>query len=80
MAELFPRQMAFQLPALLSTAVGGIGQERNALRQAQRALQSILPALKEHGAEAGIGGQAVVQVNARALSALRPRPRPSLSG
>lgn len=40
--------------------VGGGGKA--ALRQTQRAVQSVVPALKAHGAEAGVGAYFVIQV------------------
>lgn len=77
MTTLFPAQMASRLPTLLNAvcaaAAGregfsgtsggaGGGGARAALRQTQKAVQSIVPALRAHGAEAGVGAHFVVQV------------------
>jgi len=72
MATLFPAQMASRLRTLLDEVCaaaastesfsGGGGSARAALRQTQKAVQSVVPALKAHGAEAGVGAHFVVQV------------------
>lgn len=73
MATLFPAQMASRLRTLLDTVCaaaagsegfsGGVGGgARVALRQTQKAVQSVVPALKSHGAEAGVGAQFVAEV------------------
>lgn len=72
MATLFPAQMASRLRTLLDEVCaaaastesfsGGGGGARAALRQTQKAVQSVVPALKAHGAEAGVGAHFVVQV------------------
>lgn len=76
MATLFPAQMASRLRSLLDTVCaaaagsegfsaaggGGGGGARVALRQTQKAVQSVVPALKAHGAEAGVGAHFVVEV------------------
>lgn len=72
MATLFPAQMASRLRMLLDTVCaaaagsegfsGGGGGARVALRQTQKAVQSVVPALKAHGAEAGVGAHFVVEV------------------
>ncbi|CAM9932769.1 unnamed protein product, partial [Ectocarpus sp. 13 AM-2016] len=79
MATLFPAQMASRLRSLLdavcAAAAGGEGLAngeggggaRAALRQTQKAVQSIVPALKAHGSEAGVGAHIVVQVFVEAL-------------
>lgn len=76
MATLFPAQMATRLRSLLDAVCaaaarseglsgggGGGGGARAALRQTQKAVQSVVPALKAHGAEAGVGAHFVVQVS-----------------
>lgn len=71
MATLFPGAMASRLRPLLdevcaaatagdSSSDGGGGKAT--LRQTQKAVQSVVPALKAHGAEAGVGAQFVVEV------------------
>ncbi|CAM9545090.1 unnamed protein product [Scytosiphon promiscuus] len=80
MATLFPAQMATRLRSLLDAVCaaaagseglsgGGVvgGGARTALRQTQKAVQSVVPALKAHGAEAGVGAHFVVQVFVEAL-------------
>ncbi|CAM9381439.1 unnamed protein product [Ectocarpus fasciculatus] len=77
MATLFPAQMASRLRSLLdavcAAAAGGEGLAtggggaRAALRQTQKAVQSVVPALKTHGSEAGVGAHFVVQVFVEAL-------------
>ncbi|CAM9175365.1 unnamed protein product [Ectocarpus sp. 12 AP-2014] len=79
MATLFPAQMASRLRSLLdavsAAAAGGEGLSsgeggggaRAALRQTQKAVQSVVPALKAHGSEAGVGAHFVVQVFVEAL-------------
>eukprot|EP00752_Nemacystus_decipiens_P002133 g2034.t1 len=78
MATLFPKQMASRLRTLLDAVCaaaagsegfsgGAGGGGRVALRQTQKAVQSIVPALKAHGAEAGVGGHFVVEVFVDAL-------------
>ncbi|CBJ49062.1 conserved unknown protein [Ectocarpus siliculosus] len=80
MATLFPAQMASRLRSLLdavcaaaaggegrSSGGGGGGGARAALRQTQKAVQSVVPALKAHGSEAGVGAHFVVQVFVEAL-------------
>lgn len=74
MATLFPAQMASRLRSLLdavcaaaavgegSASGGGGGGARATLRQTQKAVQSVVPALKAHGSEAGVGAHFVVQV------------------
>lgn len=72
MASLFPAQMASRLRTLLDAVCaaaagsegfsGTSGGDRAALRQTQKAVQSVVPALKAHGAEAGVGAHFVVQV------------------
>lgn len=74
MATLFPAQMASRLRSLLNAVCaaaaggeglssgGGGGRARAALRQTQKAVQSVVPALKAHGSEAGVGAHFVVQV------------------
>lgn len=70
MATLFPTAMASQLRALLdavcAAATSGAGSaasgSREALRQTQKAVQSIVPALRANGANAGVGAHVVVQV------------------
>lgn len=73
MTTLFPAQMASRLRTLLDTVCaaatgsegfssGGGGGARVALRQTQKAVQSVVPALKAHGAEAGVGAHFVVEV------------------
>lgn len=76
MAATFPAAMASRLRTLLEavcfnassaegmasgSVAGGFGG-KVALRQTQKAIQSIVPALRTHGAEAGIGAHFVVQV------------------
>lgn len=73
MATLFPVAMASRLRSLLGAvcegattgegSVGGGG--RAALRQTQKAVQSVVPALRAHGAEVGVGAHLVVQVGRR---------------
>lgn len=53
---------AVGLAATEGSRAAGEGGGQAVLRQTQRAVQSIVPALKEHGAESGIGAQFVVQV------------------
>eukprot|EP00903_Cladosiphon_okamuranus_P012984 g12116.t2 len=79
MATLFPAQMASRLRTLLDTVCaaaagsegfsnsGGDGGARAALRQTQKAVQSVVPALKAHGAGAGVGAHFVVKVFVDAL-------------
>ncbi|CAM9340670.1 unnamed protein product [Ectocarpus sp. 12 AP-2014] len=79
MATLFPAQMASRLRSLLdavcAAAAGGEGLSsgegdggaRATLRQTQKAVQSVVPALKAHGSEAGVGAHFVVQVFVEAL-------------
>ncbi|CAM9439904.1 unnamed protein product [Ectocarpus sp. 6 AP-2014] len=79
MATLFPAQMASRLRSLLDAVCaaaaggeglssgGGGGGARAALRQTQKAVQSVVPALKAHGSEAGVGAHFVVQVFVEAL-------------
>lgn len=75
MATFFPAKMASRLRTLLDTVCataagsedfsGGGGGARVALRQTQKAVQSVVPALKAHGAEVGVGAQFVVEVRGR---------------
>lgn len=76
MATLFPAQMASRLRTLLDTVCAsgsegfsgaGGGGARVALRQTQKAVQSVVPALKAHGAEAGVGAHFVVEVRGACL-------------
>ena len=71
MATLFPAAMASRLRSLLgavcasATTGEGVGG-RAALRQTQKAVQSVVPALRAHGAEVGVGAHLVAQVGERA--------------
>lgn len=72
MAAFFPAQMASRLRVLLDEvcaaaacreglSVAGVGA-RAVLRQTQKAVQSIVPALRAHGAVAGVNAHFVVEV------------------
>lgn len=74
MATLFPAAMASRLRTLLNAVCAAAkedeggeagGGSRAALRQTQKAVMSVVPALKAHGAEAGVGAHFVVQVRMR---------------
>lgn len=70
MATLFPTAMASRLRALLdavgAAATSGAGSAASgctaALHQTQKAVQSIVPALRANGASVGVGAHVVVQV------------------
>lgn len=63
---MFPRVMASQLRDVLdavsnAASTSGSG-DRVMMRQTHKAVQSIVPSLKEHGSEAGISAHFVVKV------------------
>lgn len=79
MATLFPAAMASRLHSLLgavcagaTTEEGVVGGGRAALRQTQKAVQSVVPALKAHGAEVGVGAHLVAQVGGWVISVGNP--------